>query len=221
MMADSGIVLSLCDRTGNMILPWMMAGFDCMIVDTQHEPGEHEVGDPEVGRKLGYGKFTKVGADVTDWLPPKVDYRVVFAFPPCTNLAVSGARWFKDKGLAGLVEGLRVVEACRRICEWSGAPWMLENPVSTLSTYWRQPDYRFDPTDFAGFMEQPTDAYTKRTCLWVGGGFVLPRKRWEMPVDGSKMHRMAPSADRADKRAETPQGFAQAVFEAQMEAQAA
>jgi len=144
---------------------------------------------------------------------------VVFAFPPCTNLAVSGARWFRDKGLAGLIDGLRVVEATRRICEWSGAPWMLENPVSTLSTYWRPPDYQFDPTDFAGLFE--ADAYTKRTCLWVGGGFVLPRKAWAEPVDGSKMHRLPPSADRADLRSETPRGFAQAVFDAQQEAVAA
>lgn len=201
------IVLSLCDRTGRMVAPWLEAGHECWIVDAQHEPGEHRDGN-----------LVRVGADVRSWLPPRTDYRVVFAFPPCTNLAVSGARWFRDKGLQGLLDGLEVVEACRRICEWSGAPWMLENPVSTLATYWREPDFSFDPCDFAGFMEPPEDLYRKRTCLWVGGGFRLPvRKRWMDPTEGSRMHLLGPSPDRADLRSETPRGFARAVYEAQME----
>jgi hypothetical protein len=198
------IVLSLCDRTGHMVEPWLEAGHECWTVDTQHEPGEHREGN-----------LVRVGADVTTWLPPLAEYRIVFAFPPCTDLAVSGARWFRQKGLTGLISALGTVEACRRICEWSRAPWMLENPVSTLSTYWRPPDFQFDPTDFAGLMEQ--DAYTKRTCLWTGGGFVLPRKRWAEPVQGSRMHRLGPSPERSDLRSETPRGFARAVFEAQQE----
>jgi hypothetical protein len=50
--------------------------------------------------------------------PPR-RYAIVFAAPPCTNLAVSGARWFKEKGVGGLTEAIEIVEACRRICEWS------------------------------------------------------------------------------------------------------
>lgn len=196
----SGLVLSLCDRTGNMVRPWAEAGFDCLCVDVQHE-GERTDGG-----------ITYIGADVADWLPPRGDYTIVFAFPPCTNLAISGARWFRDKGLAGLADGLRLVERCRRICEWSGAPWMLENPVSTLSTYWRKPDHQFDPCDYGGYLSPPGDAYTKRTCLWTGGGFVMPPHRPVIPFEGSRMHLMSPSADRADRRAETPMGFARAVF---------
>lgn len=197
------IVLSLCDRTGNMVQPWLDAGHECWIVDMAHEPGEHRVGN-----------LVRVGADVSTWLPPRTDYTITFAFPPCTNLAVSGARWFRDKGLMGLADGLRLVDACRRICEWTGAPWMLENPVSTLATYWREPDYSFDPNDFAGFLDEPmTEAYTKRTCLWTGGGFRYPRRRWVEPTLGSKMHLLPPTPDRADLRSATPTGFAQAVFE--------
>jgi hypothetical protein len=76
-----------------------------------------------------------------DWLPPPRRYAIVFAFPPCTHFAVSGARWFQEKGMNGLTEALEVVEACRSICEWSEAPWMFENPVSTLSSYWRRPGF--------------------------------------------------------------------------------
>jgi hypothetical protein len=194
------IVLSLCDRTGNMVKPWLDAGHECWIVDTQHEPGEHRDGN-----------LVRVGADVCDWLPPRRDYLATFAFPPCTNLAVSGARWFRDKGISGLLDGLRVVEACRRICEWTDAPWMLENPVSTISTYWRKPDHLFDPCDFAGLSDD-SEAYTKRTCLWVGGGFTMPRRSPVEPTLGSKMHYLPPSDERADLRSITPMGFARAVF---------
>src|SRR5690606_592719 len=197
-----GLVLSLCDRTGVMVRPWLDAGYECWVVDLQHPPGETRD-----------GRLVRVGADVLSWLPPRAEYRIAFAFPPCTDLAVSGARWFRDKGLAGLAGALATVERCRRICEWTGAPWMLENPVGTLSTYWRKPDATFDPCDFGGYLEGGGDAYTKRTCLWFGGGFVMPERRRVEPVEGSRMHRLPPSARRGDLRSETPEGFARAVFE--------
>jgi hypothetical protein len=103
------------------------------------------------------------------------------------------------------------------MCEASGAPYMIENPVGTLSTYWRDPDYSFDPNDYG-------DPYTKKTLLWTGNGFVMPpvvkpgdmfeAPTWVEPTEGSKMHKLPPSADRADLRSVTPQGFADAVFRA-------
>lgn len=186
-----------------MVKPWLDAGDECWIVDVRHPPGA-----------CRDGKLVRVGADVTDWRPHK-PYDIVFAFPPCTNLASSGARWFKDKGLAGLIEGLRSVEACRAICEGSGAPWMLENPIGTLATYWRQPDFRFDPSDYAGMLDDPeSEAYTKKTCLWVGNGFRMPEKAPVEPTKGSAMHVLPASSRRADLRSVTPLGFAKAVFEA-------
>jgi hypothetical protein len=199
----TGIVLSLCDRTAHMVRPWAAAGFRCVAVDLRHEAG--------VTIRDGV-EF--VGADVTRYLPPRGDYAACFAFPPCTDLAVSGARWFAGKGLGALHQAVGLVEACRRICEWTGAPWMLENPVSTLSTYWRRPDHTFDPCDYGGYLTPPGDAYTKKTCLWTGGGFVMPETRRVEPVRGSAMHLLPPSADRADLRSATPCGFARAVFEA-------
>lgn len=192
------IVLSLCDRTGVMVQPWLEAGYECWIVDVQHKAGEHRS-----------GKLVCVGADVLTWLPPRCDYAACFAFPPCTNLAVSGARWFKEKGLQGLIDGLEVVEACRRICEWTDAPWCLENPVSTLSTYWRKPDHTFHPWHF-GELE------SKQTCLWTGGGFVMPEPEISVKPDGVResVWKMAPSADRGDRRSVTSKGFARAVFNA-------
>jgi hypothetical protein len=196
-------VLSLCDRTGVMVRPWLEAGHDCIVVDLQHEGVTTS------------GRMTRVGADVRDWWPPEDDYEAVFAFPPCTHLAVSGARWFRDKGLGKLIDALTIVERCRNICDRLGAPWMLENPVGVLSSYWRDPDFIFDPYEFAGWAQDPdAEAYTKRTCLWVGHGWQPPIKRPVAPTLGSLFHKTPPSADRGDIRSVTPSGFAYAVYAA-------
>ena len=201
------MVLSLCDRTGNMVKPWAEAGVQCVIVDIQHPAGETEFAK----------NITAIGADIKDWMPPRESYIFTSAFPPCTHLAVSGARWFKEKGLAGLIEGLQLVESCRKICEWTDAPWILENPVSTLSSYWRAPDFTFHPWEYAGFMKANPDRYWKKTCIWCGGGFCMPQKNPIDPLpgkDGQKIWRMPPTEERADMRSETPLGFSYAVYDA-------
>lgn len=196
-------VLSLCDRTGVMVQPWLDAGYPCVIVDLQH---------PIVSTD---GLLTRLGADVTKLDPAMAEgMGIVFAFPPCTHLAKSGARWWKDKGLTALIEGLSVVEACRATAEASGAPYMIENPSGALSTHWRKPDHAFDPLDFGAYVLDGED-YTKLTNLWVGGGFVMPEKRPLPKSDKpNPIHWAAPGAGRADARSITPRGFAQAVFEA-------
>lgn len=205
LIQQRGTVLSLCDLTGNMVRPWADAGFQCLCVDIQHEGTRTE------------GNITFINVDLLTWLPPPRRYAIVFAFPECTNLAVSGARWFQNKGLGGLSEGIDLVEACRRICEWCETPWMIENPASTLSSYWRKPDYTFDPCDYGGYLDPPADHYTKKTCLWTGHNFVMPKRKPVDPVEGSKMHLMPPSKNRANKRSETPKGFAKAVFQANIQ----
>jgi hypothetical protein len=198
-------VVSLCDRTGNMVRPWLEAGHEAITVDIQPAFPINP-------------RHRHIRCDVRA-LPEHwgTGSAIVFAFPPCTHLAVSGARWFKEKGMGKLIEALQIVEACRKICETSGSPWMLENPVGTLATYWRDPDYTFDPCDYG-------DPYTKKTCIWCGNGFVMPQKvaagdmfaeaTMVEPTMGSIMHLMPPSKDRGDKRSITPMGFAQAVLEA-------
>lgn len=199
-----GLVVSLCDRTGHMVEPWLDAGYEALTFDLQEF-------DPQPGRRHVVADVCSIApADIAAMRPA-----FVAAFPPCTHLAVSGARWFKSKGMASLIEALKIVEACRVICETAGAPYCIENPVSTLATYWRKPDYTFDPCDYAGYAPDPeAEAYTKRTCLWVGSGFVMPATRRLEPALGSKMHLLPPSPDRADLRSATPKGLARAVFEA-------
>lgn len=219
-----GRVLSLCDLSGVMVEPWLAAGFDATIVDTQHPAGVIEYRPND-----GWGLLAKVGADVRAW--PKhlaseygrrtevIDtaYDIVFAFPPCTDLAVSGARWYREKGLGALIGALEIVDACIKVCEASEAPYMIENPVGQLSTYWRKPDHAFDPLDFGAYVLSG-EQYTKRTHLWVGGGFVMPKKK-PLPEsdEPNPIHWAPPGPERANRRSLTPRGFAQAVYEANVE----
>lgn len=188
------IVLSLFDYTGNMVRPWLDAGYECWIVDIQHPLGEHREGN-----------LVRVGADLRTWTPPRREYVAAFAFPPCTDLAVSGARWFQGKGLRRLSQAIDLFGRGVELCEWTGARWMVENPVSVIASHFRKPDHTFDPCDYG-------DPYTKRTCLWSGGGFVMPPKQPVPATQGSKMHLLPPSPERANLRSATPMGFARAVF---------
>jgi hypothetical protein len=202
-----GTVIALCNRTEVMVRPWLEAGYDALTVDLQTADITHPL------RRHIVSDVTELGS----WFATNHGASVVFAFPPCTHLAVSGARWFKEKGMGKLIEALQIVDACREICEGSGAPWMLENPVGTLATYWREPDYTFNPNDYG-------DPYTKKTCIWAGNGFVMPPKvapgdmfhepTWVFPSEGSKMHRMTGKVNGENNfaRSITPEGFAKAVF---------
>ena len=194
-------VISLFDKTGNMVRPWADAGYDCYCYDIQHAEVRTE------------GRITLIPFDLLREAPQLVNVDIVFAFPPCTQLAVSGARWFKGKGLRALADSIHMFATAAEFAEASGAPYMIENPVSTISTYWRKPDHGFHPHHYTAF--EPDDNYTKQTCLWTGNGFVMPEKnQLDMPPPDNRIHAAPPSADRADFRSATPMGFARAVFEA-------
>ena len=203
------IVISAFDKTGKMVEDWAEDGFLCYCIDIQHEPGERRDGN-----------IIYVGCSVYDWAGPSTPGRVVafFAFPPCTHLAVSGARWFAQKELLNpgtRFEAMRLVYWAHEYGESLGVPYFIENPVSVIASEWRKPDYSFNPCEYGGYLEDYSeDAYTKRTCLWAGGGFQMPKKKPVEPVLGSKMHLLPPSQERANLRSATPRGFARAVFQA-------
>lgn len=209
-------VISYFDYTGNMVLPWAENGYLCVCVDLKHpcgwSRGPHE-------------NIWFFGGDALRMDPPKriVTARITYApeyhfasfFPPCTDVAVSGARYFKDKGLGRLIESLKLFKRSVDIAEELGCPYIIENPVSTVSTYWRKPDYMFHPHEYAGHLDNPKDeARTKKTCLWVGNGFVMPEHKGVDPEPGSWVLKFSPSDDRAALRSVTPLGFARAVYEA-------
>jgi hypothetical protein len=132
--------------------------------------------------------------------------RGVLAAPPCTEFAGSGARWWEGKGEAALLDGLSMVDAtCRIILVHRPLWWVIENPVGRLNRWLGNPVMYFNPSDYG-------DPYTKRTGLW--GRFNAPYKVPVPATEGSKMHRLPPSEDRAALRSETPMGFARAFFDA-------
>lgn len=159
------------------------------------------------------GNVRYVWGDVRSWTPSERPV-MIFAFPPCTDLAVSGARDFAAKRGYRLSDALELFDACQLAASYSAAPYMIENPVGRLSSHRRKPDHTFNPCDFGGYPGGELDTYTKRTCLWTGNGFAMPEPRPIPPADGSRMHMLPPSEDRAAIRSATPQGFARAVFEA-------
>jgi hypothetical protein len=146
--------------------------------------------------------------DVRHYVPPREVHGILMA-PPCTEFAVSGARWWKTKPPELLDEAVEIVMACLRIAADSGPVWwVMENPVGRLTRYMGKPVATFDPCDYG-------DPYTKRTCLW--GNFTMPPKS-PVPITHAKgsspIHRAAPGPDRARLRSITPPGFARAFFEA-------
>jgi hypothetical protein len=204
-MAKRRVVLSLCDNLGNMVLPWLEAGYDAITVDPRPMPDE----------AVRHPNRDHFRCDI-EMFKLKVKPHIVFAFPPCKNMAVSGAKHFKSKGLSALIEALTTVEYCRAMCEELKAPYMIENPVSTLSTYWRKPDYIFNPYDYTAFDKR--DNYMKRTCLWIGCGFIMPPPSVHPSLKGKKpderVWRGVSMAERMTARFHRPMGFARAVFEA-------
>jgi hypothetical protein len=192
-----------------MVRPWAEAGYRCKCFDIRHE-------EPHVEEFPSGGRIEFTWADLRNYglvrsIIQHGGYRIGFAFPDCTNGAVSGARWLAEKGLRALAEYIELVASCHEILEGAKVPYLIENPVSTLSTYWRKPDYTFHPWQYA--QHEPADRYPKKTCLWTGNGFVMPEPKPLEPTD-DRIHRMPPGEDRADLRSVTPRGFARAVFEA-------
>lgn len=203
-------VISLFDYTGIMVKPWRDAGYDCWTVDIQHPPAYDRGGETfEDG-------IHKLHFDLSrPWLYPgdRNDIAMVFAFPPCDHLAVSGARWFAGKGLRCLSRAIELFATAAEFCEWGGAPYMIENPVSAISTHWRKPDHTFHPWQYTGHCE--ADNYVKKTCLWTGNGFVMPPPLIaDVGAPDDRIHKAAPGEGRKNFRGASPEGFARAVFAA-------
>lgn len=204
-------VLSLYDYSAEMVKPWVDAGHDCWCIDIQH-PEMTEI--KLSGLTLLSLEIVSLQKNWSESLLSLHNWDIIFAFPPCDSMAVSGAKHFKKKGLSAIINALEMVNAAKLICENAGCPFMLENPVSTLSTYWRKPDHIFHPFQFGGYPGGENDGYTKRTCLWTGGGFVMPERKPipRDPITSDRIHKAPPGPDRKNFRSQTPAGFANAVF---------
>lgn len=119
--------------------------------------------------------------------------------PPCTHLAVSGARWFADKQ----EEQKAALEFVRWLMALPIPKIAIENPISIISSRIRKPDQIIQPWQFG-------HGETKATCLWLKG---LPLLEPTNIVEGreAKVHRMPPGPDRWKERSRTYKGIAAAM----------
>ena len=124
---------------------------------------------------------------------------MMVAHPPCTHLAVSGARWFKDKK----EQQKDALNFVRLLLDAPIDKIALENPVSIISSHIRKPDQIIQPWQYG-------HGETKKTCLWLKN---LPKLLPTEIVEGreARIHKMPPSKDRWKLRSTTYKGIAAAM----------
>ena len=134
-----------------------------------------------------------------DWGHPMPD--LMIAHPPCTHLAVSGARHFAAKQDSGVQQ--EALEFVRLLLDAPIPMIALENPVSIISSRIRKPDQIIQPWQFG-------HGETKATCLWLKG---LPKLVPTNIVEGreARVHRMPPGPNRWKERSRTFAGIADAM----------
>lgn len=183
-----------CEYSGVVRDAFTARGHDAMSCDIlpTEAPGKHYQGDV---RDILFD---------TKW-------DLVIAHPPCTDLSVSGARYFEMKRQSGQQQ--KAIDFFLLFTELS-CRWAIENPIGIMSTTYRKPDQIVQPWHF-GHPE------SKATCLWLNDLPLLePTNVLEKPECGywenqtpSGQNRLGPSADRAKIRARTYAGIAQAMSE--------
>jgi len=138
--------------------------------------------------------------DVRDFVMGR-GWDLMIAHPPCTHLAVSGARWFKDKR----VEQEQSLRFVQMLMDAPIDQIAIENPISIISSRIRKPDQIIQPWQFG-------HGETKATCLWLKN---LSKLTPTNIVEGreAKIHRMAPGPDRWKERSRTYSGIARAMAE--------
>lgn len=174
-------VLVACEYSGRVRDAFLALGHDAMSCDllpTEVEGPHHQ-------------------GDVTELL--HMGWDLMIAHPPCTHLAVSGSRWFKDK-VKEQAEALIFVQT---LMDAPIPKIAIENPVSVISSRIRKPDQIIQPWQFG-------HGETKATCLWLKG---LPKLTPTNVVEGreARVHRMPPSPDRWKERSRTYSGVAEAM----------
>ena len=174
-------VLVACEYSGRVRDAFRALGHDAMSCDflpTEVEGPHHQ-------------------GDVTELL--HMGWDLMIAHPPCTHLAVSGARWFKDK----VVEQAEALDFVQMLMDAPIPHIAIENPVSVISSRIRKPDQIVQPWMFG-------DPFTKTTCLWLKN---LPLLQPSNIVSGreQRLHKLPPSPDRWRERSKTFPGIAQAM----------
>lgn len=175
-------VLVACEYSGIVRDAFKEKGHDawsCDLLDTEI-PGNH------------------IKGNVLDIINDGWD--LMIAHPPCTHLAVSGARWFKDK----LTEQAEALDFVYTLLNRTPIEQIaLENPISIISSRIRKPTQIIQPWQFG-------HGETKATCLWLKG---LPKLQPTNIVEGreQRVHKMSPGPNRWKERSRTFTGIARAM----------
>ena len=174
-------LLVACEYSGTVRDAFAAVGWDawsCDLLPTER-PGQHMQCDVLQALDMGWD--------------------MLIAHPPCTHLAVSGARWFKDKR----TEQAAALAFVRALLDAPIERIALENPVSVISSRIRKPTQIIQPWQYG-------HGETKATCLWLKN---LPKLTPTNVVPGreARVHHMAPGPDRWRERSRTYQGIADAM----------
>lgn len=184
-------VLVACEFSGIVRDAFRARGHDawsCDLLPTEADPRWHYTAD---------ALFC-----VRSWahmLDPLTPWDLLIAHPPCTHLAVSGARWFKEKQ----AEQELALKFVRGLLDAPVARIALENPISIISSRVRKPDQIVQPWQFG-------HGETKATCLWLKN---LPKLVPTEIVEGRtpRVHFASPGPDRWKVRSRTLPGIAAAM----------
>lgn len=196
-------VLVACEESQEVCKAFRERGHEAYSADLQDcsggRPEWHIMGDclPLLDGDCNF--FTRGGC----WVHIDGNWDLIIAHPPCTHLAVSGARWFPEKQ-----RDFRQQKAVVLFMQMmlANAPRVaVENPVGIMSNCYRKPDQIIQPWMFG-------HGETKATCLWLKG---LPKLRPTNIVQGreQRIWKMPPSPDRAKMRSRTFSGIARAMAE--------
>jgi len=182
-----GKVLVACEESQAVTIQFRALGIEAFSCDIEPCSGGH----PEWHIKQ-------------DVRPLLLEYwNMIIAFPPCTDLANSGARWFRMKREDGRQK--RSIDFFLLFPVANSPLIAIENPVGIMSTYYRKPDQIIHPWQFG-------HGETKATCLWLKG---LPKLKPTQIVAGreNRVWKMGPSRERSKNRAKTFPGVAKAMAE--------
>mgnify|MGYP003148481097 CR=1 FL=1 len=178
-------ILVACEESQAVTTELRRLGHDAFSCDVQETSGP-------------FPQF-HIQGDCVPLLSEKWD--LVIAFPPCTDLACSGARWFPEKIRDGRQKS--AIEFFKLFTRLECEHVAIENPIGIMSTHFRKPDQIIQPHQFG-------HGETKATCLWLKG---LPPLRPTRNVKGrsDRIHKLPPSKDRAKIRSKTYAGIARAM----------
>lgn len=223
-LEDKKVALFFYSKSDIIAKSFIEAGWECHLFDmkskTRREDNTFYWGGDIREHRRFIGELIRSG-------------RVKFCggFPPCTDLAVSGARHFANKAQTDAffwAKAMEHVDLCIDMFEAAGCPWFIENPKSMIATLRKKADHKFNPCDFGGYLPEDhvslfsdiypsQDAYKKETWLWVSEDFKFPELKPVEPVgsDYPGWKKLGGKSERTKEiRSLTPEGFARAIFEA-------